>query len=476
MKMSKMLAEQFELKEKISLLKQIQEEFNYQAKGLSADQLSEEAIKKMSRYARYMKDTSRAANAITLVGESVDEFHDTAQNEEIAHGFHFASLGVSMYNFFRIPFMYLSAVLLNQPVPFTLSNNSRWLYSALLLALTITAIAAPATAPIIAFVSAGIGFAASSFFLGKLLYERYKLAREANTLEREIHIAKKAMEAIQEEAKQLEQQSQEATEEPAIIDICLKIAILKERHGPQKKLLEELYEQKLQNEQLKEQFDFKKVVFKSISLILATATIIGLVVSLFFPPVGLGILAGVAVTGAAYLLGRVLTPVFSSFGQWLKNKWRPTPAYEPLVSEDKELLQPEEALQNEKQEKENAKLLEEHDLAFSESPSLSSAEVLRELTETEHLTPKVHPKDAQLLEEHDLDISEPPHESTSEVLRELTDTEHLTSKVYHEDAPPVITPPLFSPKPAPSTKKQKKKESEDEEGESDSEHEQLIKH
>lgn len=45
MKMSKMLAEQFELKEKISLLKQIQEEFNYQAKGLSADQLSEEAIK-----------------------------------------------------------------------------------------------------------------------------------------------------------------------------------------------------------------------------------------------------------------------------------------------------------------------------------------------------------------------------------------------------------------------------------------------
>ncbi|RUR13962.1 hypothetical protein [Legionella sp. km772] len=434
MKMAKKFRSQFKVDEKKKLLQEIQEDFDYHAKKLSADELSLIALKKMSRYARFVKDFQRTANAVMTVGESIDDIHDTPQTEEVAHGFHIGAAVLAVYNFLRIPFMYLSAYLLDQPIPFTLSNNARWLYSAVLLALSITAIAAPVTAPIIAFVSAGIAFAASSFFLAKVLYERYKLAKESDRLDLKIQRAEAELERIHQEAKQLEQSFDELTAKSAIIDACIRTDELKRLHDKQKVRLEKLYDQKLQNTQLKAQFGLSKVLFKSISLILATATIVGLVVSLFFPPVGLGILAGVALVGATYLLGRVLAPVLSSFSEWLKTKWKPTP-HESSEDSDKNDLRPEASLQDSQQQKDDAIM------AIKPSPTLILA-----------------------------------HESTAEVMRELSDNKVEGSGAGREEQAPIASAPLFSIKPSPNKVAPKSKTKQADEDDSETENEGLLPH
>jgi hypothetical protein len=404
MKMSKELAEQFEYDEKMQILKKLQGDLDYQAQALNAAALSQAALNKLAVYTGNIKKVKVIGDAIAKVGERADGFHDSVRTEEVSHGFHFASLGIAAFNFFRIPMMYFAAYLLKQKVPFNMSNNARWGYSAVLLALTITAIAVPVAAPIIGFVLAGAGLAASTFFLGKILYERSKLAREERSLQRHINAAEDELAFIKDEAKHLEHHLNEATSEQEVIDISLEIALLTERHSANQKSLEELYDKKLQNQQLREKLGIKNVVLKSVSLILASTAVIGLAVSLFFPPVGLGILAGVAVAGATLVLGQVLAPLFQKLGRWISNKMNPTPKPEELKDDKDEdhallnehSLSPEETIEHQKNEK---KGLDEEDKLEDAPIHDSTSDVLLSLTEVEHLVVPTHAQE---------EISEPP--------------------------------------------------------------------
>jgi hypothetical protein len=453
MKMSKELAEQFELDEKMQILKNIQGDLDYQAQALNAAALSQAALKKLAVYTGNIKKVKVIGDAIAKVGERADGFHDTIRTEEVSHGFHFASLGIAAFNFFRIPMMYLAAYLLNQKVPFNMSNNARWGYSAALLALTITAIAVPVAAPIIGFVLAGAGLAASTFFLGKILYERSKLAREERSLQRHINAAEDELALIKDEAKHLEHHLNEATSEQEVIDISLEIALLKERHSANQKSLEGLYDKKLQNQQLREKLGIKNVVLKSVSLILASTAVIGLAVSLFFPPVGLGILAGVAVAGATLVLGQVLVPLFQKLGRWISNKMNPTPKPEEL-KDDKE---------------EDHALLNEHSLSHEETLEHQKNEI------------------KELDEEDKIEDTPVFHDSTSDVLLSLTEVEHLVVPTHAQEEisepPAVLSKKLFSPPsslsashPSPAPHPSSSVPQSDEEDEEEGEGEHLGNH
>ena len=457
MNMSNKLAAQFKIKEKLEDLEAMQAAFVYQAKQLSEKELVITTMKKMSRYARFSKEFARVARAFTGVGESVDNLNDTPQTEEIAHGFHIATLVLSIYNFFRIPFMYLTAFILKEPIPFTLSNNSRWAYAAVLLALGITAIAAPITAPIIAFVAAGIGFVASTFFLGKVLYERYKLNKESKQLEENILIADTKLQALQEEAIRLESIFNKSTDKTIIIDACVRVEELKDQYKAQIALLKNLHDQKAQNAQLKEKLGLKQKVFKSVSLILATATIIGLVVSLFFPPAGLAILASVAIVGATYVLARVMTPLILSFGQWLKAQSNSKPQEEVLGSDENDFRL--DALLDDKKAIGSAS-------RFTSSPSVSSLSSITSLKEPVPESP-VKKENGHF------------KGSTSEVLRDLSAVEdiiverHLDKSDAQKEPVPVMSSSLFSAKPSSSMKVLKEKKKEDEDELSDNDHSLL---
>lgn len=453
MKMSQELAEKYAHAEKIKLLEAMQEEEDYQVHALNKSEVAQKALNKISKYSLYLKNVKRTADAVTQIGEHLEDYHDTAHNQEIAHGFHIGSLALSAFNFFRIPFMYLSAYMLNQKIPVTLSNNMRWLYSAVLLGLTITAIAVPVTAPIIAFVSAGIGFAASVFLLGKVIHERIKLRREAKALKKEIGREEEEMLSIQEQAKQLKQNLEEATEEQHIIDLSIKIERLEERYHAQSKVLGDLYDKQLQNNQLREALGIKKILFKSTAVILASATIIGLVVSLFFPPVGLGILAAVATVSATLLLGRVLAPAFQALHRWFTNKQEPVIKNEGVADEHVHV---------------------EHSLDHQQSIELTESSGLEkeDSVKKELIKDKVEGQE----EVDDLSIESAHHDSTADVLH-LLNAEHIPSsvKVLPEELPS-LKPIFSSPKPSLSPTPKKRKLSDLENDQDDSEGESLANH
>ena len=318
--MNNKLTQQLKIK-LLKELKRIQEEFDYQPEELNRDELANEAIKKISRYAQYEENLQKTANAIILVGKSVDNLHDTPQIAKVSHGFHIANAALAAYNFLRIPFMYLAAYLLDQPVPFNLSNNAQWAYSSIILGLAITALAVPVAAPIIAFVLVSIGFAESVFFLGKVLYEGNKLMDENKLLDVVINEVETELQAIQDRAKQLEQSFDERVEQSSFIDVCMEVNNLKEEFKSKKLELEALYDRKFQNEQIKDQFSIQVVLLRTLGLMLASTALIGLIISLFLPPVGLGILGVVGVIGASITLASVLITVLPPLAAWIKGKF-----------------------------------------------------------------------------------------------------------------------------------------------------------
>lgn len=306
MKMSPELEKKYDQAKTAELLERIQNE-EPKAKTVSKDPLAQQTLSKLSRYSRYFLNATMLSEATVKLGSRLNEFHQSGSFEEISHGFHIGGLLLNALNFFRIPFMYLSAFVLGQKVPVTLNNNMRLAYSTVVLGLGITATALPITAPVIAFVATGIGFTTSLFLLGRIIQERIKLAKIQKALANEVIREEEAISVTQDEAKQLKAFFENATEEAHIIDLQIEVALLQERHQLQKKILGSLYEQQAQNKQLKEALG-NKVMFRSLLVVLGALVITGLVFSLFFPPIGLGILASAATLSCALVLARLLAP------------------------------------------------------------------------------------------------------------------------------------------------------------------------
>lgn len=320
------------VKETNAFLTKIQSPFTYTPKELSEETVDEISLKKMSRYARAFKNfkgvagtAMKVGGAVIQVGESLDDIHHTPQNVELAHDFHMGAIALTVINFFRIPVMYLFGRLMGQPVPFALSDKLRLGYSTLLLALTITALAAPVTAPVIAFISASIGLALSTFFMGKLIYERYQLAKQEKSLNQDIKIAEGKLDEMRREAAELEQAFGHNDRDSAVL---ARIDELRQSYDEHLLHMQGLYDKRAQNEQLIAKFTKANVFLRTTSFLLAALAIVGLIVALFLPPIGLGILAGVAITSSALVMGKLGL----SAAQWVKNKWSANPNSESEAS------------------------------------------------------------------------------------------------------------------------------------------------
>jgi hypothetical protein len=305
------------------ILKVIQGTINYKLVALTQQSLQNVSTARIPWLSKLLSKVDDTSESIINIGERVSDATDSFGHESISHGFHLGGLVVAVFDFVRIPLIYLAAFLLNEKIPFKLDNNARWIYSGFLLGLAITALfTPPVVVSIIAFVGAGTGLALGLFLLGRTIHQRYMLGRERRSLMREIGREQEEMELIQDEAKNLENLLADAKEEQQIIEILEEIAILQERYNSQKAVLEKLKNKQLHLEQEIKRVGMMRVIDKTIGVGLTSLTIIGLVVTLFFPPVGLWMLAGVAIAGGAYLLGRLATPLLLSLGSWVINKFK----------------------------------------------------------------------------------------------------------------------------------------------------------
>ncbi|TAL59253.1 MAG: hypothetical protein EPN84_11570 [Legionella sp.] len=271
---------------------------------------------------RLLRRFDTAGEAAVKMGEHSDFSHLSDQQEIDNSGFHVAEVFIATLNFLLIPITYLAAYLSNRKVPFTLNNNLKWLYAALILGLVITALAVPGIGVIIGLVIASISLTVGVIFLFKSVKEYVAHNRELNANTRILREAYAEMHLIQEEAKQLaEDLKQKKNEQPQqLADIYFKIAVLKERYDAQKKRIEELKTQQLQLQQKISDLQLNKLFKRSIAITLASATIIGCILTFIFPLVGAGILLAAAVVSSTYLLIRIAIPTL----EYVTNKLKAT--------------------------------------------------------------------------------------------------------------------------------------------------------
>lgn len=308
----------FEIENQMHFLKEMQGEVHYELIRIKQNSLLEAAAKKIPMLAEFLRKVNKVGEATINLGENIDVFHDTKITESISHGFHFGGIAIAAFDFIRIPLIYLTALVLKEDVPLNLNNNARWLYAAVILGLTITAFLVPITAPVIAFVAAGIGLVVSSFLLGKILYERYQLNRLNKQFKKELNLELDEMDLIQHDAARLEAALGEAREEEHIAVIFQEIEIFKERFDSQKEMVEKVKNKQLKLDQKIQAMKMSKVLDRSVAIILATISIIGLIISISFPPIGLGILAGAAIGGFTYIAARIIYGV----AIWVSSKFK----------------------------------------------------------------------------------------------------------------------------------------------------------
>ncbi len=295
---------------------------DYKLVALTRESLLKAATEKIPMLSRLLQNVGDSGESAAKIGERVSDLANTSASQSVSYGFHIGSVAIAAFDFVRIPFIYLSAYVLGKEVPFTLDNNIKWAYSGILMALAITALTVPVAAPIIGFIAASIGISVSTFLLGKTLYERYQLGREYKKLKKELNREEEEMSLIQQEAQILHDRLKKATDEQSIIDVYTDIVLLQERYIAQKKVVEKLKTDELHLQQKIAQVGMVQVLDKGVGIALGCLTIVGLSLSLFFPPVGMGILAGTAIAGGVYLAGRLAAPLVHSFGQWLISKFK----------------------------------------------------------------------------------------------------------------------------------------------------------
>lgn len=295
---------------------------DYNLVALTRESLLKAATEKIPMLSRLLESLGASSESVTKIGERVSNLSNTTASHAIGHGFHIGSTVLAAFDFIRIPFIYLAAYILDKEVPFTLNNNLKWMYSGIVMALAITALVVPVTAPIIGFIAASSGSIISMFLLGKTLYERYKLGREYTKLRTALNREEKQMSLIQQEALALHEHLKQTTDEQSIIDIYTDIVLLQKRYIAQKKVVEQLKTDELHLQQKIGEVGIGHVIDKGVGIALGCLTIVGLSLSLFFPPVGAGILAGAAIIGGIYLVGRLATPLVLSAGQWLISKFK----------------------------------------------------------------------------------------------------------------------------------------------------------
>ncbi|HAT8600103.1 TPA: hypothetical protein JA994_12825 [Legionella pneumophila] len=323
----------FEIEKALQLLQSMQRSIEYPLTPINKTSLLKKATKRIPLLSKFLKKIDDTGDIAVKIGERITSISHTPGKESLAHGFAFGGVAMAGFDFLRIPVIYLSAYLLGEEVPVNLSNNAKWLYSAVLLGLTITALAVPVAAPYIAFVAAGLSFGVGTFLLGKTLYERYQLGRERKKLKAEIIREEDEMLKIQDKAKHLESLLQSADNEEQIAAILYEISVVQEDYNRQKKQIQGLKNDELQLEQQIKNLDTMKVVDRTVAVALSALTIAALAVTLFFPPVGGGMLAGIAILGGAYFVARVSAPLVKATAIWLYNKLKSTPS-ESTESQD----------------------------------------------------------------------------------------------------------------------------------------------
>lgn len=307
-------------RQKASLLKalaMIKQPLIYHVEPVKQDSLLRRTLDRVPFISSFLHKLDAVGDAVIQIGEHSDGLGDSKSTENMAHGFHIGGVAMASIDFIRVPLIYFAAWMLNEKIPYSLNNNTRWFYSAIVLGLAIVMVAVPALTPIIGLVMAGIGLTAGLFLLGKTLYERYRNATELNQIQLDIQAGELLIKHIQTEASLLEEQIK--NEQESVVDYVAKLHTLQERLDEAKTNIETLKHRELMIGHSHKGSAFK-IFDRSLMVVLASLTVIGLAISFALPPIGMGIVIGAGLTGLTYLVIRYSAPLIMRLTTWITSQ------------------------------------------------------------------------------------------------------------------------------------------------------------
>ncbi|KTD42602.1 hypothetical protein [Legionella parisiensis] len=280
-------------------------------------------LKKIVSLAQIIKTMGDSGKAMMQIGSSIRTFSKIKPTASLTQGLNIGAIAFAALDFFLIPFIYLTAYLLDGKAPVNRSNNARWLFSAIVLGLTITSICVPAIAVAIAFTTASISLTLSLFLLGQALHECYHLSKERRATRKLIAGAQSQIEKSQNKASRLRAALDDASTEQQLQLHYAQIISLQEIFNPQKEYLIKLKLKESKLDKKIKNVGLVQVMDKGVGLSLCTMAMSGLIVSLYFPVAGLGILTAVSAISLTYLLLRLALPLLQLLGRWMMSKLGP---------------------------------------------------------------------------------------------------------------------------------------------------------
>ncbi len=219
----------------------------------------------------------------------------------------FANIGLiaAIANFLTLPMLFLACKILKKPSPVTLSTFGEWSYSALLLALTITAAAAPITAPFIgaAMVLMGLGY--SVYLLDKFTSERNDLIKKNTSTDYDLNTFYELLSEQKNKMRGLQADLQQADSVTILKYDELIIQCVQD--------IQDIYQSIEQHMNTKTHIDQQLETYNNTALLdccmgfsVASILMVGLYTGLFFPPVGFLITTTATCLGTGYLLSRLV--------------------------------------------------------------------------------------------------------------------------------------------------------------------------
>lgn len=267
-------------------------------------------LDKIPQLTGLLKSLDRAGLSLGLVAGVLGDTSSTLTSA--TQGFQLAQLGFVALDFFRILLIWIAAFIVNEKLPFTLSKTARFLYAAGLLALTILTIALPMVALPIGLAIAALVLADSLITLTRMAFKYFEAKRQLKIIQYLIDRETEPLQKLHRSTIDLEVLLSTAiknkdTEAQRLLREQLRTvtAQFDALYANSRESLQALYDAQAKYQDKLKKINVGAVADKAVMIALATLGLCGTVISIFFPPIGLGLLVASAISASIYFISRI---------------------------------------------------------------------------------------------------------------------------------------------------------------------------
>ena len=249
----------------------------------------------------------------SLGGLAELEDHVTESANTIAASSQLVDFALSCIDFILISATFITSILSGEKPPLTITQKGRWVYGAISIGLTATAIAVPALVSPLGMALAGLVFVSGVAGLIKITFNRMMLTRKLKKIEEKIANDMAELKKINEQTEQLEKElelAKQANNQLEIKQLHAQLVQLNHefetRYAQKKVVLQTAHDEKLILEQQLAKLSKGAFFNKGLSIGLSGLALAGTVLSFIFPPVGFALIAATATIGLLAVLVKII--------------------------------------------------------------------------------------------------------------------------------------------------------------------------